>query len=70
MDKEDIQKKISEDPDYVRSPKFNNSLAKFKLKYSNGVNDKIIARLLMTNEEHVKRLHDEAVAMLGKWMKR
>lgn len=61
-------KKIIEDEDYVRCPKFSNSLNKFTQKNSEGVENSIIARLLMMSEEEVEKTYLEAVAMLKEAM--
>ena len=64
MDKEDIQKRIRNEEDYVRCPKCSNSLAKFLAKNSEGVEDSTIARLLMIPESKVQELYEEAVKKL------
>lgn len=69
MDKDEILKRIREEEDYVRCPKCSNSLAKFLAKNSEGVDDSVIARLLMIPEEKVQELYDEAVKKLRKDMK-
>jgi len=69
MDKSlDIQKKIEQEEDYIRCPKFSNSLQKFLAKNPDGVDDKTIARLLMIPEEQVEKLYQESVKMLRKDM--
>lgn len=62
-------KKILEDDDYVRCPKFSNSLNKFTQKNSEGVENSTIARLLMMSEEEVEKIYQEAVAVLREAMK-
>lgn len=69
MEKDDIQKRIREEEDYVRCPKCSNSLAKFLAKNADGVEDSIIARILMITEEEVKKIYAEAVEQLRKEMK-
>ena len=64
MDRSDIKRKIQEEEDYVRCPKFGNSLNKFLNKNSEGVDNKIIARLLLVSEEEVEQIYDEAVKLL------
>lgn len=64
MDKEEILRKIREEEDYVRSPKCSNSLNKFLSKNSEGVEDNVIARLLMVSEEKVKELYQQAIDIL------
>lgn len=61
MDKSDIQKRINEEEDYVRCPKFSNSLNKFLAKNDDGVENSVIARLLMIPEEKVEEIYDQAV---------
>lgn len=68
MDKSDIQKRVKEEEDYIRCPKFNNSLTKFLAKNSDGVEDGTIARLLMIPEEKVQEIYDEAVEKIKQEM--
>lgn len=68
MDKDEIQRKIKEEEDYIRSPKCSNSLTKFLAKNPDGVEDNVISRLLMMTEEKIKELYAEAVKMLRKDM--
>lgn len=63
-DKDDIQRRVEEDEDYIRSPKFSNSLSKFLSKNPDGVEDNVIARLLAMSEEEVEEVYQEAVRML------
>ena len=64
MDKQDLAKKIQEDEDYVRCPKCNNSLLKFLAKNGDGVDNNVIARILMISEEKVEEIYQEAVKKL------
>jgi len=64
MDKNELQKRVAEEEDYVRCPKFSNSLSKFLARNSDGVENATIARLLMISEEEVEKLYQEAVDML------
>ncbi len=68
VDKSEMLKKIAEDEDYVRCPKFSNSLNKFTQKNSEGVENSTIARLLMMTEEEVEKTYQEAVQMLRESM--
>ena len=68
MDKEDIQKRVKEEEDYIRCPKCSNSLSKFLAKNSEGVDNNIIARLLMIPEEKIEELYQEAVKKLREEM--
>lgn len=67
-DKSELQQKVLEEEDYVRTPKFSNSLAKFLARNSDGVENATIARLLMIPEEQVEKLHEEAIQMLREEM--
>lgn len=69
MDKESIAKRVQDEEDYVRCPKFNNSLTKFLVKNSEGVENSVIARLLMIPEEKVEEIYAEAIRKLRDEMK-
>lgn len=68
MDKNELQQKVLTEEDYVRAPKFSNSLAKFLARNSDGVENATIARLLMISEEEVEKIFNEAVVMLREEM--
>jgi hypothetical protein len=68
MDKEDISKRVVQEEDYIRCPKFNNSLAKYLAKNSEGVENSVIARLLMIPEEKVEEIYADAVKRLKREM--
>jgi hypothetical protein len=70
MDRDDISKRVTEEEDYIRCPKFSNSLSKFLAKNSEGVENSVIARLLMIPEEKVEEVYGEAVQQLRKEMVR
>lgn len=63
MEKNEILKKILEEEDYIRCPKFSNSISKFTEKNETSENP-TIARLLMLSEEEVERIYKEAIQML------
>lgn len=67
-DKSELQEKVMTEEDYVRAPKFSNSLNKFLAHSSEGVENATIARLLMIPEERVEEIYEEAVAMLREGM--
>lgn len=69
MDKEEIKNKIVQEEDYIRCPKCSNSLLKFMARNSDGVENKVIARLLLIPEEKVEELYKQAVDMLKAEMK-
>jgi hypothetical protein len=64
IDKTEIQHRIATEEDYIRCPKFDNSLNKFIAENSDGTENSIIARLLMMTEEEVEKTYREAVQML------
>ena len=64
MEKEEFKAKIETEEDYIRSPKFSNSLEKFLNRNSEGVENSVIARVLMLTEEEVEKIHQEAIQML------
>ncbi len=64
MDKDDIERRVREEEDYIRCPKLANSLERFISKNSEGVEDAVIARLLMISEEEVQKIYEEAVVQL------
>lgn len=68
MDKNELQQKVLEEEDYIRAPKFSNSLAKFLSRNSDGVENATIARLLMISEDEVEKIFQEAVVMLREEM--
>lgn len=67
-DKDELQQKVLTEEDYVRAPKFSNSLAKFIARNSDGVENATIARLLMIPEEQVEEIYEEAVLKLREGM--
>ena len=69
MDKEDILRRIAEEEDYIRCPKFSNSLVKFVAKNDDGVKNSTIAKVLMISEEEVEKIYEEAVSLLREEMK-
>lgn len=64
MDKDDVAKRIEQEEDYIRCPKCSNSLSKFVAKNPEGVEDSVIARLLMIPEEKVEEIYEDAVKKL------
>ena len=82
MDRDEIVKKIKEEEDYIRSPKFGNSLNKYLAKNPDGVQiketvkpekalsdqNKAIGRLLLINEDEVEALYQSAVDLLREEM--
>lgn len=67
-DKSELQEKVRTEEDYIRAPKFLNSLSKFLAHNSDGVENATVARLLMIPEERVEEIYQEAVEMLREGM--
>ena len=68
MEKNEIQKRIIEEEDYIRCPKCSNSISKFLMRNPEGAEDSLIARFLMVTEDKVREWYGEAVKMLRKDM--
>lgn len=68
MEKNEIQRRIAEEEDYIRCPKCSNSVNKFLSKNPDGAEDGVIARFLMVSEEKIREYYAEAVKMLRKHM--
>ena len=65
MEENEIMKKILEEEDFIHSKKFNNSLSKMLTKISeDGVEDSVIAKVLMLTEEQVADIYQESVEKL------
>jgi hypothetical protein len=62
--KEDLRKKILEEPDFVKSAKHSNSLMRYLTKNPKEIDNKTIARLLMISEEEVEEIYEWAVGLL------
>lgn len=61
---EDIKKKILEDPDFIKSFKYGNSLSKFLSRNQEELQNNTIARLLMLTEKEVEEIYQEAIDKL------
>lgn len=62
--KEDIKKRIMEDPDFIKSAKCANSLNKFLASNKDNLENSMIARLLMLSEEEVEEIYKECIDKL------
>lgn len=68
MEKDDLKKKIKEDEDFVRAPKYGNSLNKFLAKNERKLDNAAIGRILLISPEEVEDLYQESVIELRKGM--
>jgi len=67
-DKNELQEKVQTEEDYIRAPKYSNSLNKFVAHNSDGVENATIARLLMIPEDQVEEIYQEAIVKLREGM--
>jgi hypothetical protein len=68
MDKTEMKKKIVNEEDYIKSPKFSNSLNKFLSRTHELIEDSAIARILMMTEKEVEEVYQSAVKKLKELM--
>ncbi len=60
--------KIMEEDDFIKAPKYGNSLNKYLAKNDRILENKAISRLLLISEQEVERLYQEAIVELRKAM--
>lgn len=68
VSKEDVKKRILEEPDFVKAYKYGNSLSKFLARNTKELDDATIARLLMIEKYEVEEIYQEAVELIKKGM--
>lgn len=68
MEKLDLKKKIMEDDDFIRAPKYGNSLNKFVAKNDRLLDNSAIGRLLLISEKEVEEIYEDSVIQLRKDM--
>jgi len=61
VNREEVKKKIMEDPDFIKSHKYGNSLSKFLSNNNGDLENATIARLLMISEDEVENIYKEVV---------
>lgn len=64
--KEDLKKRILEEPDFIKCHKHGNSLARYLTRNPNHLEDAAIARLLMIDEEEVEKLYQKSIDIIKK----
>jgi hypothetical protein len=68
-DRDDIKKRIFEDEDYIRAPKFSNSLTKFLAENDpEKIKPSQLAKLLSLTEEEIEQIYQEAIQELREEM--
>jgi len=68
MERDEMQRKIREEEDFVHAPKFGNSLNKFLAKTDNPLENGAVGRMLLLSAEEVDRIYQESVVELRKEM--
>lgn len=58
--------KILQDEDFVDCPKFKNSIKKLKEKNPDGIDDKLIAEILLITPEELETLYSESLKKIRK----
>jgi hypothetical protein len=66
VSKEDLKKRILEDPDFIKCLKCGNSLNTYLNRNAGELENSAIARLLMITEDEVEEIYQEAVDILKK----
>ena len=68
VERDEMLKKVNEDPDFIHSPKHGNSLQKFLAKNDRMLEDTAVGKLLLISSEEVERIYRESVVELRKEM--
>jgi len=68
VERDEMERRIKEDPDFVHAPKHSNSLQKFLAKSENIPENGAIGRLLLLSPEEVERIYQESIVELRKDM--
>ena len=68
MKKDEIKEKIENDPDFIWSPKYDNSLEKFMHRHDEGVETNHAAKVLLMEPSEVESIYERALKNLKKLM--
>ena len=68
MSRDDFKKRVLEEPDFIKSYKYANSLSKYLVRNPNPVDNATIARLLLISEEEVEDIYQKVIDFLKKNM--
>jgi len=66
---EEKKRKIAEEEDFIDYPKFKNSLKNLIDKYPNGVENDVIAKVLMLKQEEVEKIYQKSIEKIKKTLK-
>lgn len=64
VSKDDVKRRILEEPDFIKAYKYGNSLNKFLTRNTKELDDATIARLLMIEKYEVEDIYQKAVDLL------
>lgn len=64
INKEDLKKRVLEEEDFIKCPRYFNSLNKYLAKCPEEVDNRTIAKLLLISEEEVEQLYSESVKLI------
>jgi hypothetical protein len=68
MERDEMERKIKEDDDFIHAPKFGNSLQKYLAKTDKLLENGAIGRLLLIPPEEVEKIYEESIVELRKGM--
>lgn len=68
VNKEDLKKRILEDPDFIKCAKSGNSLNKFLASNKEDLDTSVIARVLMISEDEVENIYQECIDFIKSGM--
>lgn len=68
MERDEMERKIKEDDDFIHAPKFGNSLQKYLAKTDKLLENGAIGRLLLIPAEEVERIYEESIVELRREM--
>lgn len=66
MKKNELEKRIREETDFIHSPKHQNSLSRYFMKNDQPLENGAIGRLLMISSKEVEAIYQESVLELRK----
>ena len=68
VEKNEMEKKIREEEDFIHAPKHQNSLQKFLAKTDKLLENGAIGRLLLISENEVEKIYQESIVELKREM--
>jgi len=61
INKDDLKKRVLEEEDFIKCPRFFNSLQKYLAKSPEEADNRTIAKLLLLSEEEVQTEYEKAI---------